>query len=168
MTPFKTLIALAAMLAAGSARADDGTCSNSSLQGQYAFKAQGANVGVLDATGALHPFASPWLVNGAGYFTFDGNGSLTKVDYMGNGTPSINPAIPLTDDGFRTGQTGTYAVDEDCTGNLVFDVPGGREIHVAFSVISFGQGVFGVVKSEHAPTLPAAILPAGIMCDSGC
>ena len=157
---FKATIVMASMLTgAVSAQAN---CDNGSLQGQYAFKVQGANVGVFDSAGTLHPFASPLLVNGVGQFTFDGNGSLTKVDYnVGNGTPSITPAIPLTEDGFRTGQTGSYSVDEDCTGNLLFNVPGGRVVQIAFALVDYGQGVLGVVKAEHAPSLPAAIVPAG-------
>jgi hypothetical protein len=164
---FKATIVMASMLTgAVSAQAN---CDNGSLQGQYAFKVQGANVGVFDSAGTLHPFASPLLVNGVGQFTFDGNGSLTKVDYnVGNGTPSITPAIPLTEDGFRTGQTGSYSVDEDCTGNLLFNVPGGRVVQIAFALVDYGQGVLGVVKAEHAPSLPAAIVPAGTSCDSGC
>jgi hypothetical protein len=53
-------------------------CDNSSLQGDYTFKVQGANVGVFDSTGTLQPFASPLLVDGAGYFNFDGNGGLPR------------------------------------------------------------------------------------------
>lgn len=171
MLKWKTaLIGSALMLLTGIASSvAQADCDNSSLTGNYTFRVQGENVGVLDSTGAVHPFASPLPVNGAGYFNFDGNSSLTKVDFnMGNGAPSITPAIPLTENGFRTGQTGNYDVDADCTGNLTFNVPGGRVVQIAFSLIDYGGGLYGVVKAEHAPTLPAAILPQGISCDSGC
>jgi hypothetical protein len=165
----KSILTLSGLLAAVLGVPTAKACDTSSLQGAYTFKVQGANVGVFDSTGTLQPFASPLLVDGAGYFTFDGNGGLTKVDYnVGNGTPSIIPAIPLTDDGFRTGQTGTYSVDADCTGSLVFNVPGGRVVQVQLILVAYGEGVFGVVKAEHAPSLPAAILPSGTACDSGC
>ena len=166
----KPLLAAALNLGTGiTASSAAAGCGVGSLQGSYAFKVTGKNVGVFDSTGALHPFASPLLVNGAGYFIFDGNGSLTKIDYnVGNGTPSISPAIPLTSGGFRTGQTGTYGVDADCTGTLTFNVPGGRVVTLALAVVSNGQGIFGVVKAEHAPFLPSSVVPSGASCESGC
>jgi hypothetical protein len=161
-----TLGCIASILCAGTGHAN---CDNSSLQGQYAFKVQGANVGVFDSMGTLHPFASPLLVNAVGHFSFDGNGSLSRIDYnVSNGTPTITAATPLTEDGFRTGQTGSYSIGDDCTGNLVLNVPGGRVIQIAIALVDYGQGVLGVVKAEHAPSLPAALLPADTACDSGC
>jgi hypothetical protein len=159
------------------------SCDQSSLRGQYAFTLQGMTLGVLDpptdlnATprqpGVLHPFASPLPVTAVGQFTFDGHGSFTRVDFnMSNGTPTIFSTTPLTGDDFRTGQTGTYALDThdadaDCTGNMVLHVPTGipnveRVITIAIAVVGYGQRVFGVVTSEHAPSLPIA--PAGTSC----
>jgi hypothetical protein len=141
----------------------------SALQGQYAFKVQGENVGVLDSRGVVHPFTSPLKVTAVGQFTFDGSSTFTRTDFnVSNGAPTITATTPLTSNGFRTGQSGTYTVDADCTGNILLEVPGGREIHIAIAVVENGQGVYGVVEAEHAPSLPAALVPSGLSCDAGC
>jgi len=177
----KATIALCGILVGVSGAQAAPSCDNSSLRGQYAFTLQGMTLGVLDpptdlsATprqpGVLHPFASPLPVTAVGQFTFDGLGSFTRVDFnMSNGTPTIFATTPLTGDDFRTGQTGTYEVSPDCTGNIVLDVPPGpnpREIHIAIAVVGYGQRVFGVVASEHAPSLPPTIVPAGTSCVAG-
>lgn len=159
---------LGVLISGGVAQAAN-SCSNNSLQGQYAFKVVGVNVGVYDQVGVLHPFASPLMVTAVGQFTFDGEGSFKRVDFnVSNGAPTINATTPLTANGFRTGQTGTYAVASDCTGVINLSVPGGREIQIAIAMIGYGKGVYGVVAREHAPSLPAALLPAGTSCAAGC
>ena len=135
------------ILFAATAQAAD-TCDASALQGQYAFKVQGENVGVLDSGGVVHPFASPLKVTAVGQFTFDGSSTFTRTDFnVSNGAPTITATTPLTSNGFRTGQTGTYTVDADCTGKILLEVPGGREIHIAIAVVENGQGVYGVVEA---------------------
>ena len=163
-----TIALLGILFGASSAHAID-TCDASALQGQYAFKVQGENVGVLDSGGVVHPFASPLKVTAVGQFSFDGIGTFTRTDFnVSNGAPTITATTPLTSNGFRTGQTGTYTIDEDCTGNIILEVPGGRVIHIAIAVVEYEQGAYGVVEAEHAPSLPAALVPSGLTCDAGC
>jgi hypothetical protein len=165
---FKAMTAITGLVICSAEAHADRTCDNSSLQGQYVFRAAGATVGVLDTSGALHPFTSPQLINAVGEFTFDGNGSFTRLDFpMGNGTPQTAGA-PLNDEGFRTGQTGTYSVDEECTGSMVANIPGGTILEFEFVVGDFGQHVFAVVSHEHVPGLPPAVVPTGTSCTSGC
>ncbi len=169
LSSFRTTVGLFGIMACAGAAQAATSCHDGSLRGQYAFKVQGVNVGVIDAAGALHPFAAPLMVTAVGQFTFDGRGSFKRVDFnMSNGAPTINATTPLTQDGFRTGQTGSYAVDPDCTGNMILEVPGGREIHIAIAVVGYGQGVLGVVAKEHAPGLPPALVPPGATCAAGC
>jgi hypothetical protein len=166
---FKAIIALAGLLVGASGANAKANCDNNSLQGEYAFKAQGANVGVLDSSGALHPFASPQLLNAVGQFMFDGNGSFTRVDFaIGNGTPQVNASTPLTDNGFRTGQTGSYSVADDCTGTMVVNIPGGTVLDLALALVDGGQAVFAVISHESVPGLPPSVVPAGASCSSGC
>jgi hypothetical protein len=143
-------------------------CDNSSLNGSYAFKSQGAAVGVLDSAGVLHPFASPQLINAVGEFTFNGDGTFTRVDYaMSNGVPS--PGVsPITEGGFFGGRAGTYSVAEDCTGMLMVNLPGGVTLVHAFALVDYGRAAYSVLQREHLPGLPAAVVPAGANCDSGC
>ena len=143
-------------------------CDDGSLNGSYAFKSQGASVGVLDSAGVLHPFASPQLINAVGEFTFDGNGSLTRVDYvMSNGVPNVGVS-PITDGGFFGGRTGTFSIAEDCTGMMTVNVPGGTRLFYAFALIDYGRAAYGVLNGQHLPALPAAAVPAGASCSSGC
>jgi hypothetical protein len=96
-------IALPALSGAAWAQsADDDGCTNATLKGDYAFV-----VGT-----------SPPLVVGIG--RFDGKGNHTQVDYPGDGLRTSN----LTS--FRTGQTGSYTVNPDCTGSqeIKLNIPG--------------------------------------------
>ena len=163
---FKVIVALSGLLICSAEAHADRSCDNSSLQGQYAFRAQGATVGVLNSSGMLHPFTSPQLLNAVGQFMFDGNGSFTRVDFpMGNGVPQTAGAT-LNDEGFRTGQSGTYSVDSECTGSMVVNIPGGTTLGLEFVVGDFGQHVFAVISSEHVPGV--AVVPPGATCTGGC
>ncbi len=97
---------------------DNDGCSNATLQGDYAFS-------VL----SLSPLN---VVVGIG--RFDGKGGFTQIDYPGD---RLRRAGTLD---FRTGQTGSYSVNPDCTGSQEIDlnvpnVPAGTShgvIHNAF------------------------------------
>ena len=93
--------AIALPTLSGVARADDFGCSNATLQGDYAFAVTG-----------------PQFVVGIG--RFDGKGKYTQVDYPADGLRTSN----LTS--FRTGETGSYTVNPDCTGSqeIKLNVPG--------------------------------------------
>jgi hypothetical protein len=138
--------AIALPTLSGVARADDFGCSNATLRGDYAFS-------VL----SLLPQN---VVVGIG--TFDGKGGFTQIDYPGdrlrtNGTLA-----------FRTGQTGSYLVNPDCTGSQEIDlnvpnVPAGTShgvIHNAFVISNGGRSIHGVVAEITPPgaTSPAASL----------
>jgi hypothetical protein len=79
----------------------------------------------------------------------------------------LGSPTPLTDTGFRTGQSGTYAVDPDCTGVLHLSVPGGLEIDFAFVLADYGRTGAGAVVKQYTPALAPAIVPAGTSCDAG-
>jgi hypothetical protein len=107
----KFVVAAAMVLAvSGVARAhdddDDGKgCSNSTLHGLYVFTASGFNI----VAGAPQPKAIVELSD------FHGDGTLT----VPAATVSINGAISRS----TPGGTGTYTVDADCNGSLVFGPP---------------------------------------------
>jgi hypothetical protein len=167
MNSFKQMIILSGILIGTVGGYASANCDTSSLSGQYAFKAQGAVIGVFDPSGTLHSFNSPQLVTSVGQFIFDGNGSFTRSDFAVNNGVVAGSPTPLTDTGFRTGQSGNYIVDADCTGVISLSIPGGTEIDFATALIDFGQSAVGTVKREHIPGLPPAAVPAGTTCDAG-
>src|SRR6516164_3401394 len=148
----KRLFAIAAScLAIGltaHAQADDGKgCSNATLKGQYAF-------GVTSYTPPGFPNGPPQVV--AGIKIFDGKGSFTQRDYMGDSLRTMGQ----TD--FSTGETGTYTVNANCTGSLVINLnvpgspPGTGVIKVMMFVISNGGRHIHEVVSEFIPPFGTA------------
>ena len=132
--------------AAWAGGSDDLGCSNATLQGAYAFSV----LTVVSATG-------PNVV--VGLARFDGRGGYAQIDYPGDG---LLMTPPVTD--FRTGETGTYTVNPDCTGSAEIDlnvpsVPPGTShgvIKIMF-VISGGGRAFHEVVAEFTP--PGATQP---------
>jgi hypothetical protein len=88
------------------------------------------------------------------------------VDYnVGNGVPVNGPSTPVNDAGFRTGQTGTYAIADDCTGTITVNANGAM-IDLQVVVVDYGLSAQAIVKSEHVPGF--ANPPEGTSCSSGC
>jgi hypothetical protein len=130
---FKGMLAAAIVLPAMSGVAwaggsDDLGCTNATLKGAYAFSV----LTVASPTG-------PGVVVGLG--TFDGNGGFTQIDYPGDGL-SMTP--PLT--AFRTGQTGNYTVNPNCTGFMTINLGGGVGITTnAFVISNGGRSIRAVI-----------------------
>lgn len=102
-------------------------CSNATLKGAYAFS-------VLN----IATPAGPGVVVGLG--SFDGRGGFTQVDYPGDGLRTMG----LTQ--FRTGETGSYTVNPDCTGFQEINL--GAEVGVvesAFVISNGGRAIDAVV-----------------------
>ena len=167
MNSFKRMIIPCCVLIGASTAPALADCSNGSLSGEYASRTQGSVIGVFDSSGALHPLATPQIITGIGQNTFDGNGSFVRSDVTVNNGVVLGSPTPLTDTGFRTGQSGTYQIDGDCTGKISLTQPGGTEIDFAVVVSDSGRMVTGTVVKEHVPALPPAIVPAGTSCDAG-
>ena len=115
-------IALAAL--SGAARADDFTCSNATLQGEYAF-------GVTN-------FTAPQIHVAAGIVFFDGKGNTTQRDYRGNSTP-----VEFSPPGQEVGK---YQVSPDCTGIEETQVASGT-VTVLFVISDGGRHIHEVVAS---------------------
>ncbi|MGA8142585.1 MAG: hypothetical protein WB987_01715 [Candidatus Acidiferrales bacterium] len=149
---------------------DRNGCSLATLRGDYAFTLHGESIGILvpgvnGAPPALKPFANPLLADGVAITRFDGNGGLSQIDVvMRNGTSAATPATPVTDNGFRTQETGTYKVESDCTGTFAIRFPDTSEIDVAFVLAKNGLEIRTVVTRQHVPMLPPAIIPPGVAC----
>lgn len=145
-------------------------CSNAALNGDYGFTVQGSSIGVLVPNGAppVRPFSTPMLANGVAMANFDGKGNVTQIDFVMHGgiSAGVNPGTPLTPNGFRTNEKGTYNVASDCSGTFSIKFEDTSEIDVVFVLADHGRQIHTVVARQHVPALPPAALPAGVKCDS--
>jgi hypothetical protein len=130
-------IALPALTgAAWAGESDDLGCSNATLKGAYAFSV--VNIVVAAPLG-------PGVV--VGLTTFDGKGGLTQIDYPGNGGTDLG-----LDEKFRTGQSGSYTVNRNCTGFMTVNL--GATVGVtenAFVISNGGRAVRAVIAAFTAP-----------------
>jgi hypothetical protein len=139
LTKAALLAAIAFPAVSGAAWAggsDDLGCSNATLEGAYAFS-------VLTIVAASPP--GPGVVVGLG--TFDGRGGFTQIDYPGNGGTELG-----LDEKFRTGQTGSYTVNRNCTGFMTIDlgVTVGTVTN-AFVISNGGRSIHAVIAAFTAP-----------------
>jgi hypothetical protein len=165
MSNVRNIVLASALLMAGT-MPGQANCDNSSLNGVYPFTASGFTVGIYDSTGTLQHLTPPQPLSSVGQYTFDGQGNFTRVDYnVGNGVPVNNSSTPVNESGFRTGQTGTYSIAEDCTGTISLNANGAM-IQLQVVVVDFGESVRAIVASEHVPGF--ANPPPGTDCSAGC
>jgi hypothetical protein len=108
------------------------TCSNSTLKGDYAFTIAG---NAQTPSGVVE-------IHGVALTQFDGEGNLTNTDHLvRNGT------LPPAD--WRPG-TGTYAVHENCTGELHIANEGSPALDLYFVIAGHGLEIRGVVSDSGA------------------
>ena len=159
------LLGCVALVLTGGASYAQG-CSVASLSGVYPFTASGYILGVFDSSGTLQ-YSNPALpFSVIGQYTFDGQGNFTRVDYgVTNGIPANTASTPVQESGFRTGQTGTYTVAEDCTGQFAVN-SNGALVNLQVVLQDFGASVRAIVATEHVPGFPNP--PAGTNCSAGC
>jgi len=124
--------------AAWAGGSDDFGCSNATLHGAYAFSV----LTVASATG-------PNVV--VGLTTFDGKGGLTQIDYPGDGLRTMG----LTE--FRTGQTGSYAVNRDCTGFMTVDLGAAGTVENAFVISNGGRAIHAVTAERTRGGTPVSV-----------
>jgi hypothetical protein len=143
---------------------DDFGCSNASLRGRYGLATHGDFVGVY-GTGTppvIQFFAAPVRVDEVTAETFDGHGNATQSEYVFlNGSDATS--------GFVGGATGTYQVNQDCTGAEMLTYgspPNGFEIDRAFVLSNGGRTIHILTIKIHTP-FPLPEFPAGV-CSKGC
>ena len=116
-----------ALAASSTLTAQASACSNSTIQGTYAFTIHGT---------IFLPDGSTLLIDGVAKETFDGKGNEMQVDTVaanGNMAP-----------GWRPG-TGSYSVNPDCTGTQTIVVEGLPDLHIQFIVAQSGNTIHQVV-----------------------
>jgi hypothetical protein len=102
-------------------------CSDRTLRGDYAF--------VIDGTILTAP--SPLLLRGVAMTHFDGHGNLSQVDFT-----TLNGAAAGPD--WRPA-TGTYEINEDCTGKAQILPAGAPPLNLRLVVGDRGRQVFTIV-----------------------
>jgi hypothetical protein len=130
-----TLVAAIALIGAAEAEDKGEVCSLETLHGAYDFTISGQILG--------GPGTGP--VNGVALTTFDGQGGLRQTDFV---VKSGAPAGPL--DAFRTGESGTYIVNADCTGAATINFPDAtpaQQIVLMFVVGDHGRQIRTVVSA---------------------
>jgi hypothetical protein len=134
-------------------RAQARSCSNASLRGKYGQNISGE---VLPGPGVVLP------QNGIAMTTFDGKGTFTQEDFV------VIDGVPQTS-GFQTGETGTYAINADCTGTATINYPDGSFINLEVLVVMDGREFRTVVSllNMAGTTAPANIGSSGVRVDEG-
>jgi hypothetical protein len=103
------------------------TCSNSTIRGTYAYTIHGQ---------VFLPDGSTLLIDGLARTTFDGEGNLTELDAVAaNG--NVAPGWVLN--------TGTYSVNQDCTGTITVTNGDQPQIHLQMIVAQSGNTIHEMV-----------------------
>jgi hypothetical protein len=116
-----------ALAASSTLTAQAGACSNSTIQGTYAFTIHGQ---------VFLPDGSTLLIDGLAKTTFDGKGNLTQLDAVAvNG--NVGPGW--------ASNTGTYSLNPNCTGT--FTVTNGNQppVHLRMIVAQSGNTIRDMV-----------------------
>jgi hypothetical protein len=150
------ITALASLALCTTARAQDNDgCSLATLDGDYSFRVSGY---IFNDSGVITHFR-----DGIAITHFNGAGALTQTDYvLDNGVPQ-GPK-----EAFRMGETGSYVVNEDCTGTAEIDFPpfpGGAKINLIFVLSNHGRTIHTVVTQLFPPGSSVPI-PASIHSDA--
>jgi hypothetical protein len=115
---FAAVTALALTVAPAATAANKG-CSNASLTGTFAYTVTGSFVAA--PAPVLGPYAE------VGTQTFDGAGTTTTV-----GTSNTNGGVA------PAASTGTYTVNNDCTGTFILPIAPGIAAHYFFVIANDG------------------------------
>jgi hypothetical protein len=122
-----TILSAIALIALSPLTSNASECSNSTIQGAYAFTIHGQ---------VFLPNGASLLIDGLAKTTFDGKGNVTQLDAV-----ATNGNVPP---GWRT-STGTYSVDPDCTGTFTVSNGDQPPIHTQIIVAQSGNTIHAIV-----------------------
>jgi hypothetical protein len=153
-------VAFALLTISGTTRAA-GECSTATLQGPYAFSAHGVLLGILDTAKTLHPLATPAIIDSVAIQRFDGAGHFTRTDFLNTGgVPRAGQTV------FNPNQSGTYAVNADCTGTMHIAYDSGAVLDAQIVIADNGRDIKGILSAETVPSFGKAA--DGTDCLAGC
>ena len=146
-------------LVATAAQAAEEQCSNKTLHGDYAFT----------VNGQVFPPGKPMITrDGVAKTHFDGNGLLTQVDFImqfpdasAASSPVPNGEAPDSLTNFNVGESGSYTVFPDCTGEMTINFPpvgsGGAVVKARFLLSDEGRAIHTIVFWAQPPGAPGPI-----------
>jgi hypothetical protein len=153
------VLVLAATAAFSATAVSAQSCSSETLKGDYAFRVSGE---IFAGTSLIYR-------DGIALTSFDGSHLLTQVDYvLANGVPVAGPTDA---NGFHTDETGTYSVNENCTGQAEINFPtppggtSGAVLKLFFVISDDGRQLNTIVTSITPPNTTTAV-PANIHSDA--
>jgi hypothetical protein len=153
------VLVLAATAAFSATAVSAQSCSSETLKGDYAFRVSGE---IFAGTSLIYR-------DGIALTSFDGSHLLTQVDYvLANGVPVAGPTDA---NGFHTDETGTYSVNENCTGQAEINFPtppggtSGAVLKLYFVISDDGRQLNTIVTSITPPNTTTAV-PANIHSDA--
>jgi hypothetical protein len=115
------------LAASSSFMAHASVCSNSTIQGSYAFTIHGT---------VFLPDGSSLLIDGLAKTNFDGHGNLTQLDAVAaNG--NVPPGWTLN--------KGIYSVQPDCTGTMTISNGSQPPVHLQMIVAQSGNTIHDMV-----------------------
>jgi hypothetical protein len=115
------LLLILALAASSTLPAHASGCTNRTIKGAWVQSLHGL---------IFLPNGTSLVLTGVTKTTYDGLGNLTALDASG-----VNGNVPT---GWRTG-TGSYTVNQDCTGTETISFPGQPDIHAQFAVAQSGN-----------------------------
>jgi hypothetical protein len=133
----RMMLVLPLLIAAGavSPLSADNTCSVQTLNGAYTYTLRGGYIG--DQYGNVFDFAA------AGRFVADGNGAFSGAETASQGE-SILRANKFT---------GTYTVNDDCTGTMIFRNSQGNVIANMDIVITNNAKEIELIESDNGTNI---------------
>jgi hypothetical protein len=124
-------------------------CSESTIRGDYAFTVHGQALSTDGAT-------TTGLIDGVGIISFDGGGNLTQEDFVvRNGTEV--PGGATSPDGFHIGESGTYSVNDDCTGTANIVLGPGNTRTLALVISNSGRSIHAVTSAALVTGSPSLL-----------
>ena len=107
--------------------------------GYYPFVANGFTVGIYNSSGVLQRLTPPQPLSSVGQFTFDGQGTFTRVDFnVGNGVPANDTSTPVNKSGFPNWPDRHVFDQRGLHGKLALSVSGAL-IQYQLVVVDFGE-----------------------------
>jgi hypothetical protein len=135
-------------------------CNSETIKGDYAVRVSGQIFVPPTPSNPLPVIAN--YRDGIGLVHFDGKNGLSQVDYVvANG--AVVPGPP-DGNGFHNDETGTYTVNENCTGSAEINFPtppggtSGAVIKVLFVISDDGRQINEIVTSLTPPNSTTPVL----------